>query len=540
MKHEKRNLCLAFIVMLMIIEIFLGCYMNQHRGIENDEIFSLGLANNTGDFLFFENAQVEEYSNDAGWFDGSRYRDYITVQPNEKFSFKNVFINQGRDNHPPLFYLWVNVVSSFTPDKVNYLGAVFINIISMCGVILLLYLSMKKMLGNRWCTVIPSVLWICSIGCYQLTNYIRMYTLLCLWTCALLYLHICFIKERTVSKRRAIQLGVIVFLGGLTHYYFYVFGFFVALSYLIMQVLQIRKELREKYVILLKYACPYLGGGIMAMIVFPKVLKHIFKSSMSGRMQDNLKGNGLPFNETYDVINQAVFQNKVIWCIAFLIVVVGVVFVLIKGNKFKAEIDEKEDKKEYMQVLTLLVLSIAGFLLIAMKASVYIAWYYISPAFSTILLLVMLICMIGFWYDQEKVSIIACLVLCIFNIYGYCNNTIPVIIQERRDNIAYQNMVDDLADNDCIYLSESWNCLYGNHLPDMAKMDEVRCITPDEFVKTDLQKLLDGRETTEQGLIMICRKVDNQDKYLRQMEGQTSLQGELVWADDKNSFYKFN
>lgn len=539
MKLQKK-VNFIIIIILMIIELLIGEYRNQYRRIENDEIFSVGLANNTGDYLFFENREIENFSNYSGWMLGKCFNDYITVQPNEKLSVKNVFINQGRDNHPPLFYLLVNCISSITPNHINYLWLTFINMWSMCGVIWLLYLSMKKIVGDKWYSVVPSVIWLCSTGCYQLTNYIRMYTLLCFWTCLMTYLHICLIMEGKVERKRQIQLALVVCLGGLTHYYFYVFGFFLAGAYLIILLLQIKNELKQKYLLIWEYVLPYLLGGGLALATFPKVLRHVFKSSMSGRMQENLKGNSLPFRETYDVIVQNVFWGKMVGSI----VVIGgalVLFLFFLYHYKSKKIDDKYSNMQngYLKILTILLATLFGYLCISMKASVYVAWYYISPSFSLIILIFSLAVMMGEMDRYNKMSTIICLLLCGYSIYFLGFIEIPLIIQERKEDIVYCAMVEELSNSDCIYLSESWNCLYGNHLPDMAKMDEVRCITPEEFVETDLQELLDGRETTEQGLIMICRKVDDQDTYLEQMIEQTGLQGELVWSDEKNAFYRF-
>ena len=313
----------------------------------------------------------------------------------------------------------------------------------------------------------------------------------------------------------------------------------MAATYFMMQLFQIRKELKEKYVVLWNYVWPYLAGGLTAILVFPKVLRHIFKSSMSGRMQDNLKGNGLPFGETYNVINHNVFHGKIVWCFVLVVLIVAVFIILLHG-KYKEDSNENQIIwKEYLQILLLLTVTLAGFLLIAMKASVYIAWYYFSPVFPVFILLATLIGMLGGWGKQPRITYAYYAIICVYSIFIFIASMLPIMKQERNQEMQYQAMVRTLTGCDCIYLSESWNCLYGNHLPDMAVMDEVRCITPDNYCQMDLKELLSGRETTEQGLVMICRKIDEQEKYLEQMKEQTGLQAMLVWSDEKNAFYRF-
>lgn len=528
------------IMILLIIQVIWGCYMNLDRKISEDEIFSLGLANNTSDYEFFENTQLEEYSNAAGWFSGERYNNYVTVQSQDKWSFANVFKKQGIDNHPPLFYLWVHTLSCFTPDRLNYLGVAFINILSMCGMIVLLFLAMRKMIGNIWYCVVPSVIWVFSNGCNLLTNYIRMYTLLTFFIMCMVYLHICFVKEVEFSKKRLVQLAVTVCLGGLTHYYFYFYCFFLAVVYLLMRAFEWRKELLQRRINFIQFCGAYFVGGMTAIAIFPKVIKHFLKSSMSSKMQENAKEGVFPIGETIGVVNENVFHGMGLWIVLISIVVVTVALMGSKIEKRSGDGTEQVlSDKNFIELCIMLFVPAILFLLLVTKTALYIAWYYVSPAFATILLATILVCCFASLKGKQLVTNLCFLVFCVGSIVLFVMIRIPVEIENRQENISFLNMIGDLRGSDCIYLSESWSCLYGNQLPYMGVMDEVRCITPDDYSNMDLTELLNGRESSDDDIVMIFRKLEDKEIYLKRMEEHTGYRGEVLYDDGKTAYYSF-
>lgn len=535
----KKSMKYYFVIAILVtIQIIWGCYMNADRIITNDEIFSLGLANNTSDFEFFQNDQVEAFGNEMGWFAGEQYNNYVTVQPEDKWSFANVFKKQGIDNHPPLFYLWVHTLSCFTPDRLNYLGVAFINILSMCGVIVLLYFSMKKIFGDTWYNVVPSIIWVFSNGCNQLTNYIRMYTLLTFFVMCMVYLHICFVLEAEFTKKRLVQLAVTVCLGGLTHYYFYFYCFFLAGTYFVMRALEWRKELKERRTHFIQFVGAYFVGGMTALAIFPKVIKHFLGSSMSQKMQDNAKGGTFPIGETLGVINDNVFHGMGLWVLSGIILLVA--FCLIVNKKRQKDTEGQViSNKNFMELCIVLLVPAILFLLVVTKTALYIAWYYVSPAFATIFLATIMLCCFGMVKNRALVTTICCWIFCIGSAFMFLTKCVPTEIQNRQEHVAFLKMIESLRGRDCIYLSESWSCLYGNQLPYMGVMDEVRCITPDDYRNISLQVLLDGRESKEDEIVMIFRKIDDKDTYLRQLEEQTELRGELLYDDGKTAYYSF-
>lgn len=545
MKEQKKitGIVSSIIVILAIVlQIIIGVYENHIRSISGDEIFSLGLANNTGEYVFFTDQEIERFSNDAGWFSGSYYHNYITVQPDERWRYDNVYAKQKADVHPPLYYSLVHTISSFTPDTLNYAGIAGINIVAICGEILLLYLMMRKLFGNTIYNVLPCILWSFSAAAMELRDYIRMYALLNSFVLCMIYLHICLIVEKEVTRKRILQIALVVCLGGLTHYYFYMYTFFVAGIYLVMQIWMARKHLPEKKIFLMKYVGGYLLGGGIALLIFPKAVYHVLKTNVGNQVKGNLISGTMQIGETWGIIHSNVFYNKFFFVLILLSVFFLCLFTIGKTHK-TIEVDKQENKsecigwQEYISILIMLGGSVLCYLLLLMKVTIYVAWYYISPVFAPIMLFFLLLFSCGYMMGEKIWSWAAAGILIAGSLCLFYTHQVSVLQEKVESNQNYQQMIDSFSGKDCIYVSESWNCLYGNHLPDMAVMDEVRCIKEEDYMQTDFNALLQGRETADEDIVLIFRKVESTDKYVEEMASQTGKKVDEIWSDEKNSFY---
>lgn len=54
----------------------------------------------------------DEYKNT--WRPGIDYYRLLTVSSEDKFNYKQVYINQTEDVHPPLYYFIIHTISSFS------------------------------------------------------------------------------------------------------------------------------------------------------------------------------------------------------------------------------------------------------------------------------------------------------------------------------------------------------------------------------------------------------------------------------------------
>ena len=139
-----------FLILIGVVVGIVFFFQTKKEGFHEDEIYSLGSAVNPYDGLLssygvkdIHTLMMEKYVNDANLFQetknmihyvvhGQDYqsemdelnnrqipvwktkeevRDYITLKKENIFNFKALYINQAKDNHPPLFYTLVHFSS---------------------------------------------------------------------------------------------------------------------------------------------------------------------------------------------------------------------------------------------------------------------------------------------------------------------------------------------------------------------------------------------------------------------------------------------
>ncbi len=154
-KKNQINL-VVFITIVLILCGLMTFYMSKKEGFHEDEMFTYGSSNCTYDNLFQPHGKEDTFNKIARnyiivegnigktienawyyfthqdewnklfseisskeypvWKTREEARDYLTVSPNERFSYASVYYNQARDVHPPLYCILNHTVCSFFPD----------------------------------------------------------------------------------------------------------------------------------------------------------------------------------------------------------------------------------------------------------------------------------------------------------------------------------------------------------------------------------------------------------------------------------------
>lgn len=105
---KKINPIHAFIVILLFQTILMVAKGYEKDFFHVDEALTFMLANSE-----YGLEVPEKYKNE--WRPGSDYYDLLTVSADNTFNYKQVYINQTNDVHPPLYYFVIHTVSSFFP-----------------------------------------------------------------------------------------------------------------------------------------------------------------------------------------------------------------------------------------------------------------------------------------------------------------------------------------------------------------------------------------------------------------------------------------
>lgn len=278
-----------------------------------DELFTFGLANQQVD------SKTVPLANDSFLPLNQKIKgkdiltSYTSVDKSHKFDFSNVWYNQSKDVHPPLYYAFIHTISSIFPNKFSKWFGLSINILIFGLTIIAMYGLMNYLNIKKTTNFMIVFYFAVSAGVLNASLFLRMYALATLLVTVVSFLHVKYFKVRNVSFY--IWLYVISLLGALTHYYFLVYLFFICLFY------SIHLLLNKDYKSLFKYIFTEILAGLSMVIVFPAVFQHVFSSN---RGEESL-ANAAHFNDyASNIVNfirlvlHTCFGNATVFVLLFL------------------------------------------------------------------------------------------------------------------------------------------------------------------------------------------------------------------------------
>ena len=231
-RHGLTAACWAAIIANVLFVLF---FFHQKNVYEIDEIYSFAHANSThGAFLVpGVTAEVsydiyEKYLFNR-WHPGSLFHTWITVQPHEAFRYGHIVDNLKVGVHPPLFYILLHTICSFTPDVISKWQGAVLNIPLWLLLLWMLFGLAKLFFKDSfyaWCAVL---LYAYSEVGLDTVLFIRGYLLQTLLAVCLVTQVTRLLQENKADIWRYVYIGVFATLGMLTHYNSLVFMALVGL-----------------------------------------------------------------------------------------------------------------------------------------------------------------------------------------------------------------------------------------------------------------------------------------------------------------------
>jgi len=255
-----------------VLTVFVLCagvvllFCTRKEGMFIDEIYTYGLSNS--DHAPYLSDLKESGLRDT-LFTHEDIDQYLTVGENDRFAFSSVYYNQSRDVHPPLYYWLFNLVSSFFPHRFSKWIGLGINTVLFMLCLIVFYRLVFRLFENRdTATAGVAVFGMCVLA-LSMVMMIRMYTLLTLFTLLLMDVAQRILKEPD-EPGLYVALGITVFCGFLTQYYFAFYAFFLCIS------CGICFACRGQWKVLLRFFISAGAGLILMIIVFPASIRHLF------------------------------------------------------------------------------------------------------------------------------------------------------------------------------------------------------------------------------------------------------------------------
>lgn len=224
-KYAKPYLLLILLIAVQLIYTSF-CFVTKKQGCHSDEIWSYGLANSyyqpfiyMKDGVFIDDMTVDDVINYNEWESGVVFKDYITVQPGERFAYGSVYHNQTLDHHPPLYYMLLHTVCSFFPNSFSLYYSFFLNCIFLIVTQVFLYKLSKLILKSEYAALLPCILYGAGTGALSTFVFLRQYSLLT--ALGVMYTYFSaklYLSENFDLKKHLAPVLITSFLMFMTHY----------------------------------------------------------------------------------------------------------------------------------------------------------------------------------------------------------------------------------------------------------------------------------------------------------------------------------
>lgn len=272
--NRKGNLIFGFVlgILLLLQMACLVFYGSRKAGFHEDELYTYYSSNKTAGLPV----------RDREWMEREELRNDFVALPGEQFRYQVVKQMQSWDVHPPVYYYIFHTACSFFPGKFNKWLGIGVNLAAyVVSYLLLAYgvcMAVQTEKGRdcgqrgRILAVLTCLAWGFSGAVISGVLFIRMYQWLTLFILLCMDLHLRAIKKQDFRIRSFfLPLGMTVFLGFLTQYYYIIFHFFLGSGFCFLLL----KNKKKKE--LLAYVLTCGAGLALALGYYPASLSHIFR-----------------------------------------------------------------------------------------------------------------------------------------------------------------------------------------------------------------------------------------------------------------------
>lgn len=275
-KRENLIFIMTMGVVLCLQLAALFYYGNRKAGFHEDELYTYYSTNKTAGL----------FVNDRQWMERDELRNDFVVLPGEQFRYHIVKQMQSWDVHPPMYYYIFHTVCSLFPGVFDKWLGIGVNMAAYVLCYMLLAYGVytassgqkdeqKTGAGlrkGRFLALLTCLFWGLSGAVISGVMFIRMYQWLTLFVLLCMDLHLRALKKKDFGVVYfLLPVGITVFLGFLTQYYYIIFHFFLGAGFCLY--LLGNKKIKEMF----SYGAACGLGLLGAILYYPASLSHIFR-----------------------------------------------------------------------------------------------------------------------------------------------------------------------------------------------------------------------------------------------------------------------
>lgn len=414
------------------------------------------------------------------WIEGEAFEAYVTTGQRDSFNLLSVYFNVKDDNHPPVHFMLLHLISSLFPGVVSVWMGCFINICALLGICICMMkggtlLEKHQVLpagaGKLW-GIFSAVLYGCSAGAIATTLLIRMYGVMTFCCVLTLYLHVKKWLEGSFDKKNKGLIAVTV-LGFLTQYFFLFYC--ILLAAVTFVLLLVYKRKKEAFV----YVRTMILSAVIGVCIFPFAVADVLSSGRGVEALQNLSGSLADFVQRILRFGQMVLERCFggVWPGLVLLIVVAVYGIWCLRKR----------AGRVTPLIWVLLLPPVGYFLLAAKMSPMFVDRYIMAVFPFVAMMVALVLISvttlrakgGLWLHVGVLAVLCLMPLTYDGTYLYEGYEKQLEVSQEYEQLP------------CICLYEGSG--YYDNLLEFVNYDKTLLVTPGELIErndtTDVEEL---------------------------------------------------
>lgn len=436
---------------------FLG---SKKAGFHVDEMYTFGLSNHA---YLRDHSTVPVLESGKHYNGQEIWNDYMTVAAGQRFDYRNVWMNQAHDVHPPLYYLLIHTLCSLFPDMSLVWIGLLVNVPLSCVALWqLVWLGRRLGISRRGA-------WLLALS-YLLTTeflsdgiaFFRMYTLFMVWIQLLAITLLDSLPEASGSRKYYLLLGISLLGGVMTQYYFLLAGGLFCLTYGVFLALHHNwKKLAGSAAV----GAAALAAGVL---IFPACIQVFQQSNRAKQARESLlAGNwGDALKEYLKLVDARFFGD-------LLPVAAVLVLVLLVASKMRGQLRCSTNS---LFPYALLLLPPVLYMLLLAKIAPYQNTRYIFPVMGLVHVAVFAALLALARLLPRYAAVVVWLLAGVMTVSSY-RYPVDCLYLERSQNTArlmsYQNV-------QTLYLYEiGWKVMA--NFPDLRVLEDVVFLTPDTW-----------------------------------------------------------
>ena len=224
------------------------------------------------------------------WMSDDDITKYVTYYGSDSVIALSAYYNTTTDNHPPLYFMLLNIFSAvyalFAYGSFSAWPGIILNMIFMAGSLLVICAFFENVVGKKCLGPVAALVYGLSPAGLNTVLLIRMYSMTSFFCLAFTYVLFLKLGKEDEPRYKNKLFILITVLGFLTQYFVCIYYFFLALCVVIYLLVSKKKKM------LVNLIRALVISAVFGLILYPFVYHDMFGTAVGNSVMESVSGLG--------------------------------------------------------------------------------------------------------------------------------------------------------------------------------------------------------------------------------------------------------